>query len=576
MKESFKHTILLLVNIMFKRNKKIIKDYFSLVKFKNKYLILFIIVNLINVLVGLLIPFFMSIIVNKVTNNFYFEAFIFVVFLGLSFLFNKILSYYTNWSYANFFKEVYVDIHRLLVGSICNYDFLKLKKLSIGKIIHSSNMDIINIAEMPSFFIEIFFEIIKLIIIYFVFFRQNIIIALYVIVINVTYYNISKGYNRKSIFYLKKQRKYADKLIEVVSEIIEGFKDIKCFGIGDKLNKKLNLNRSKWQKNYFFKRKYNFIRKTLVGLIIDFGKIGLLIIMLMMISKDKMDIAMFLLLISYFDKIKESTNNIISFDVSIMEEAVCLYRIRDIIFYKNKLTGLYGRKHKSNVLGFVEFRNVSFKYSQNLLLKDISFCAYPESITAIVGKTGVGKTTIFNLLLKLIRVQKGEIFIDDINIYEYSLDTFNSIVTVVNQKTFIFNMSIRDNLSLIDANKKRQIEVCKKVGIHDFIMSLPKGYNTILKDDATNISGGQKQLLSLARALLSNTKIILLDEVTSSLDPNTREQIIKLLEELKFNHTLIVITHEMELMKIADRIIVLENKHLKIFNTTLEMLNDKK
>lgn len=188
----------------------------------------------------------------------------------------------------------------------------------------------------------------------------------------------------------------------------------------------------------------------------------------------------------------------------------------------------------------------------------------------------MGKTTIFNLLLKLISVQKGEIFIDDINIYEYSLDTFNSIVTVVNQKTFIFNMSIRDNLSLIDANKKRQIEVCKKVGIHDFIMSLPKGYNTILKDDATNISGGQKQLLSLARALLSNTKIILLDEVTSSLDPNTREQIIKLLEELKFNHTLIVITHEMELMKIADRIIVLENKHLKIFNTTLEMLNDKK
>lgn len=267
--------------------------------------------------------------------------------------------------------------------------------------------------------------------------------------------------------------------------------------------------------------------------------------MLMMISKDKMDIAMFLLLISYFDKIKEATNNIISFDVSIMEEAVCLYRIRDIIFYKNKLTGLYSRKHKSNVLGFVEFRNVSFKYSQNLLLK-------------------------------LISVQKGEIFIDDINIYEYSLDTFNSIVTVVNQKTFIFNMSIRDNLSLIDANKKRQIEVCKKVGIHDFIMSLPKGYNTILKDDATNISGGQKQLLSLARALLSNTKIILLDEVTSSLDPNTREQIIKLLEELKFNHTLIVITHEMELMKIADRIIVLENKHLKIFNTTLEMLNDKK
>lgn len=119
---------------MFKRNKKIIKDYISLVKFKNKYLILFIIVDLINVLICLLIPYFMSIIVNKVTNNFYFEAFIFIIFLGLSFLFNKILSYYTNWSYANFFKEVYVDIHQLLVSSICNYDFLKLKKYLLEKL----------------------------------------------------------------------------------------------------------------------------------------------------------------------------------------------------------------------------------------------------------------------------------------------------------------------------------------------------------------------------------------------------------------------------------------------------------
>ena len=120
-------------------------------------------------------------------------------------------------------------------------------------------------------------------------------------------------------------------------------------------------------------------------------------------------------------------------------------------------------------------------------------------------------------------------------------------------------MSIRANLALIDSNKKRQIEACKRVGIHDFIMSLPDGYNTILKEDATNISGGQKQLLSLARALLTTSEIILLDEVTSSLDPNTTNKIIMLLDDLKTDHTLIVITHNKDIMKATDKLIVLNN-----------------
>ena len=129
---------------------------------------------------------------------------------------------------------------------------------------------------------------------------------------------------------------------------------------------------------------------------------------------------------------------------------------------------------------------------------------------------------------------------------------------MVNQKTFVFNFSIKDNLSLIDSNKERQIEVCKRLGIHNYIMSLKNGYNTILKEDATNLSGGQKQLLSLARVLLLNPKIILFDEVTSSLDPKTSHKIFQLINELKKNHTILVITHNKEIMKLSDNLILLE------------------
>ena len=544
---------------MFKRNIKITKDYFSLVNFKNKYLMIFIIVDLINVLISLLIPYFISLIIDNVTKGFYYRSFIYITLLGITYLLNKLGSYSTNWCYANFFKEAYVEVHSTLVNSIYNFDEEYSKNIPIGKIINSSNEDIINIAEIPSFIIDLAVELVKLLVIYFVFIKQSAIVALYVMIIDLIYYNFARKCNDKNAYYLKKQRNYADKITGMLSQILTGLKDIKNFCISNKLNNKLDGFRKRWQENYFLKRKYYFTRKTLIGLIIDSGKIILYFILMLFLIENKIQIAMFLLLVSYYDKAAESINDIMGFDISIMEESVSLYRISEIINYGNTTFKLDGKVNNDNIIGIVEFKNVSFKYNKLLILKNISFVAKPNQVTTIVGKTGAGKTTIFNLLLRMYKADSGKILIDNLNIYEYSKDVYSSNISVVNQKTFIFNMSIRANLSLIDSNKKRQIDACKRVGIHDFIMSLPDGYNTILKEDATNISGGQKQLLSLARALLTTSEIILLDEVTSSLDPNTTDKIINLLDDLKSDHTLIIITHNKDLMKVSDNLIVLNN-----------------
>lgn len=561
---------------MIKKNIKIVKDYFSLVSFKNKYLIMFIIVDLINVLISLLIPLFISLIVESVTNKLYNESVILIIILGITYLLNKIGSYCTNWCYANFFKDTYVLMHQKLVNSVYDFDYEYSKKIPIGKIINSSNTDIINVAEIPSFMIELSIEIVKLLVIYFVFAKQNILVALYVIIIDIIYYIYARKCNNKNNYYLKKQIKYADKMTGMLSQILIGLKDIKSFNIGSRLNNKLDTYRKKWQENYFLKRKYYFTRKTLVGLVIDFGKIILYFIVLVLLIKGKIQIAMFLLLISYYDKTKESINDIMEFDVSIMEESVSLYRINQIVNYKDSNLVLDGIVNNDDIAGYVEFKNVSFKYSRLQVLKNVSFTAKPNQITAIVGKTGSGKTTLFNLLLRMYRVNDGKILIDRINIYDYSRDVFNSNVSIVNQKTFIFNMSIRANLSLIDSNKKRQIDACKRVGIHDFIMSLPDGYSTILKEDATNISGGQKQLLSLARALLTSSEIILLDEVTSSLDPNTTNKIINLLDDLKTDHTIIVITHNKDLMRRADKLVVLNNGKIECIGNNDDLIKKNK
>ena len=561
---------------MIKKNIKVVKDYFSLVNFKNKHLIMFIIVDLINVLISLLIPLFISLIVESVTNKLYNESVILIIILGLTYLLNKIGSYCTNWCYANFFKDTYVLMHQKLVNSVYDFDYEYSKKIPIGKILNSSNTDLINVSEIPSFMIELSIEMVKLLIIYIVFAKQNILVALYVIIIDIIYYIYARKCNNKNNYYLKKQIKYADKMTGMLSQILIGLKDIKSFNIGSKLNNKFDGYRKRWQENYFLKRKYYFTRKTLVGLVIDFGKIILYFIMLILLIKGKIQIAMFLLLISYYDKTKESINDIMEFDVSIMEESVSLYRIKQIINYKDSTLVVDGTIHNNDISGHVEFKNVSFKYDKLKVLKNISFTAKPNQITAIVGKTGSGKTTIFNLLLRMYKVNSGQILIDGLNIYDYSRDVFNSNISIVNQKTLIFNMSIRANLSLIDSNKKRQIDACKRVRIHDFIMSLPDGYSTILKEDATNISGGQKQLLSLARALLTSSEIIVLDEVTSSLDPNTTNKIINLLDDLKTDHTIIVITHNKDLMRRADKLVVLNNGKIECVGKDKDLIKRNK
>lgn len=543
---------------MLKKDLKIAKDYFSMVNFKNKYLIGFIICNLLTVLISLIIPVCTSEIVNYLSISDFSMVCISIITLAGLYLLHNLFLYGDCWCYAQFFKSTYVSIHKKMIDSIYNYDEKTFKIVSQGKIINTSNMDIVAIAELPSFIFEKIIHIIKLAIIFIVFARKNIFLAIYALAVNFLYVYYSKKCNECNVFYEMKQRQYADKLTGLLRETLAGLKDIKTFNLAKKIDSKFNNLRKKWQINYFLKRKYYFTKKAIVVFITQYGKILLYLSLTIMFAKNKISLSTFLLLISYYESSKSSIESIMDESQEILNESVSMYRIKDIIDCQ-KTMRFEGTLNEDKISGKIEFKDVSFKYDKLATVYDVSFTALPHEVTAIVGKTGAGKTTLFNLLLRLYKVERGQILIDNANIYEYTEEVYNSNVAVVNQNTFIFDMSIRENLSLIDTNINRQCDACKRVGIHDFIMSLPSGYNTKLKENATNISGGQKQLLSLARALLTKSEIILLDEVTSSLDPKTTNQIIKLLNDLKLDHTVLLITHNKELMKKSDKLIVLKN-----------------
>ncbi|HWK21875.1 MAG TPA: ABC transporter ATP-binding protein [Ureibacillus sp.] len=238
-------------------------------------------------------------------------------------------------------------------------------------------------------------------------------------------------------------------------------------------------------------------------------------------------------------------------------------------------TGKVDETHK--LLGEVEFLNVSFKYEQAeeaLTLRNISFHVQPGQTAALIGATGAGKTTIMQLIARFYDVQNGEVLFDGLNVMDIKRKTLRSQMAFVLQDSFLFEASVYENIRYgrLEATNEEIIEACKKANAHDFIMKLPNGYDTILKSDGSEISQGQKQLLSIARAFVADPVILLLDEATSSIDTVTEVKIQQALEELMKGRTSFVIAHRLNTIRNADVVFVLQEGRIIESGTQKELL----
>jgi ATP-binding cassette subfamily B protein len=216
---------------------------------------------------------------------------------------------------------------------------------------------------------------------------------------------------------------------------------------------------------------------------------------------------------------------------------------------------------KAHMEGAIDFSHVSFAYNEpNYVLKDISFSVKAGETVALVGHTGSGKTSIISLLNRLYQIQKGTIEIDGIRIEDYDLDNLRQHIGVVLQDVFLFSGSVLDNITLRNpAISREQVEeAAKMIGVHDFIMRLPGGYDYHVMERGSTLSLGQRQLLSFIRALLYQPAILILDEATSSIDTESEQMIEKAIDTLISGRTSIVIAHRLSTIRKASKIIVLD------------------
>jgi ATP-binding cassette subfamily B protein len=227
------------------------------------------------------------------------------------------------------------------------------------------------------------------------------------------------------------------------------------------------------------------------------------------------------------------------------------------------------------IKGKVEFSHVDFGYDEkHPVLKDVSFVAEPGQTVAIVGHTGSGKTTIISLLNRLYEVTNGKILIDNTSIQDYNLDALRRSIGVVLQDVFLFSGSVMDNITLLnpDISPDKVKEAAKLIGMHDFILQLPGGYDYNVMERGATLSVGQRQLLSFIRALLYNPSVLVLDEATSSIDTESEQMIEKAIDKLIAGRTSIVIAHRLSTIQRADKIIVLDKGEIKEMGTHSELL----
>ena len=546
---------------------------FKVVPFKKFMTFLFFFSCILGYVVMVLFPYFASQIIKYATEG-NTLAYTYTLYLAIAYIVYEIIWYFNYYIYS-FLQTYYCDIiHKKLFNKICTSSRRISKTLDNGKMLSLVGDDIpsycLLLDSTTVYLSTIFMAILTVILI----FRANFIFALITVISLVIYLVFMTKTMDKFSKYLKEQKKHNDTINSTYVEELNALKEIKTLPIKDNLYKKLQTKLNRYSKAYFKKRKYYARNENTSTLIPQYTKVILYLILLLFMMKFNATIDLVILIIGYYDQLIENLTELVGSYREIKEYHVSVKRVNEVLTYEDDLSNLFGKYENNEIYGSIVLKNVSYKYNSKYILDNISLEIKPNTLNVIIGPSGSGKTTLFDLLLRFYPINGGEIFLDGVNIYEYSDSIYASNITLVKQNPFIYNMSIRDNLRLVNGNKKRQEEVIKEVGLHEFIMSLPKGYSTILTQNATNISGGQKQLLSIARSLLTDAEILLMDDVTASLDPKTTNQIIELLVRLKEDHTILVITNREDLINKADKIIYMNNGKAKSYKS-LEDLKEK-
>lgn len=443
-----------------------------------------------------------------------------------------------------------------------NLPAVAFEKMSSGEIINR----ITNDANTLSFVFLRLLNMVTVLVTSFVvliyIFINSWIIGLEIIVCIIILYLIIKKYNPILEKIHKDRKKEQDKFISLTNESIRGIREIKTLGVKNNLvNNAIEIVKRIFNKSaYEIDTKKNFDIGT--GFLKSVLECGVIATSIVLLYYKQISLSFLVSMTYYIYRFTYLIEDINELTQTYQKVKVSVSRVNDILENRLFEDEKFGDKKLEKVKGVIEFENVSFAYpDEENTLNEFNLTIKPKEKVAIVGASGQGKSTLFNLLTRIFDVSSGKIFIDNVNIKDLKESELRKNISIIRQEPFIFNRSIKENFLIVDENLTLDEirKYCKMAYLDDYIMSLPKGYDTVLGEGGVNLSGGQKQRLSIARTLSRNSKIILFDEATSALDNNSQDYIKRTIDNLVSNHTVVIVAHRLSTIMDADIIHVVDN-----------------
>ena len=501
------------------------------------------------------------------------------ILLTIIFMSKNILFYTSNLIMAYVQNNVITDIRVLLFKHISKlslsfFNNTKTSELSSILIRDISGMRVAFSQSLQKLIVEPISIASFLILLFIIDVRFSILVIIIIPISGFFSYQIGQSIRRKS----KRNSIQSAGILNIIKEALSNIKIIKIFNLEDSENKKFKTENKKYF-NLIFKKSIlsnllTPINETIglsVGiLLIWFGGISVLEDQTMQ-SDDF--IKFILLLFAMLQPIRKLSNVNVVFQNGI----AAAERVFSILDNENKIVQRKNPIHIDDFNSSIKFKEVDFKYAgnENMILENINLEIKKGQTVAIVGKSGAGKTTLSDLIPRFYDPYNGNIFIDNNDVKDYSLKSLRSLIGIVTQNIILFNDSIKNNIAYgsKNANDKELTNALKSANLYDLVSKLDRGINTIIGENGIKLSGGEKQRLSIARALVKNPQILILDEATASLDSESEKKVHHAIDNVIKDRTVIVIAHRLSTIINADKIIVMDKGRIVEQGNHLELIN---
>ena len=569
-------------------NKKAIKNILSLLKDHKYRLILTVICAILSTAFTIIAPLLIgqatTIIYNGITNianhtgTLDFES-LFNILITVSILYvvSSIFSYLQAYLLIKIAAKISYDLRERLMDKILQLPMEKVEENKRGDILSRITNDIDSLQHgITQSFIQLTTAVITLIGVFIMMLSINIWMTLATIILIPIAFLVIRFITKYSQSYFLKQLVHKGSLNAQIEETFTGHDIIRAFNQEEISMEKFEEDNEKWFDQEWKSQFYSSLNGPLMNFISNFAYVVIAVLGAIFVLQKAITVGDILAFFQYVQSFTRPIQQITRVMNQIQTAMAASERIFEFLDYDDEQNP--SDRQITEIKDEITFENVSFGYTQDeKIIKNLSFNVKKGQKIAIVGETGAGKTTIVKLLMRFYDIDSGSIKIDGVDVTEYDKHSLRSLVGMVLQDSWLFSDTIETNIRYgnLDASKDEIIESSKQVYADNFIRQLPEGYETELNEDSDNISHGQKQLLTIARTIISTKEVLILDEATSSVDTRTEKLIQKAMDKLMENKTSFIIAHRLSTIRNADKIIVIENGEIIEQGNHEELLAEK-